>query len=162
VDLKLSWWRLWGVQSFVCGNLPQSSSAPRTSKTGPFQGHHKHSLERPPPSQSARRLAAPVSIRLLLAGRQGIRGGHAEREDSTLTSDKRSKEYQPQDKESQRAAYRQHRPDRLRSATQLSPVYASGAPAWLSRLQPASSTAVFVLPCHDPFQGQQRPTVCAA
>jgi hypothetical protein len=24
----------------ICGNLPQSSSAPRTSKTGPFQGHH--------------------------------------------------------------------------------------------------------------------------
>jgi hypothetical protein len=63
---------------WLCGNLPQSSSALRTSKNGSFQGHHKHPLEQPQPSQSARRIAAPISIRPLLAGRQGIRDEHAE------------------------------------------------------------------------------------
>jgi hypothetical protein len=86
-------------------------------------------------------------------------------QDSTLTSDTRSKEDQLQDKESQRAAYHQHGRDRLHSATQLLPGYASIAPArlsWLPQRQPTSSTAVFISPCDDPFQGQQRPTVCTA
>jgi hypothetical protein len=77
----------------------------------------------------------------------------------------RSKEDILQDKESQRAAYRQHGPDQLRSATQLSPVYASSALArfsWLQLRQPASFTTVFISPRDDPFQGQQRTTVCAA
>jgi hypothetical protein len=69
----------------------------------------------------------------------------------------RSKEDPPQDKESQRAAYRQHGPDRLRSTTQLLPVYTLSAPArlsWLPQRQPTSSTAVFISPRDDPFQGQ--------
>jgi hypothetical protein len=77
---------------------------------------------------------------------------------------RRSKEDIPQDKESQRAAYSQHGPDQLRSATQLSLVYASSAPvyvssaparlSWLQPHQPASFPAVFISPRSGPFQGQ--------
>jgi hypothetical protein len=79
-------------------------------------------------------MAAPVSIRPLVADRQSIRDGHVERRGTNWHPTQRSKEDIPQDKESQRATYRQHGPDQLRSATQLLPVYASSALALLSWL----------------------------
>jgi hypothetical protein len=57
-----------------------------TAKPALFRATTNILSERPPPSQSARRLAAPVPIRPLVADRQSIRDGHAERRNnSTLT-----------------------------------------------------------------------------
>jgi hypothetical protein len=56
-----------------------------TAKPALFRATTNILSERPPPSQSAWRLAAPVPIRPLVADRQSIRDGHAECHSSTLT-----------------------------------------------------------------------------
>jgi hypothetical protein len=57
-----------------------------TAKPALFRATTNILSERPLPSQSARKLAAPVPIRPLVADRQSIRDGHSERRNtSTLT-----------------------------------------------------------------------------
>jgi hypothetical protein len=54
-----------------------------TAKPALFRATTNILSERPPPSQSARRLAAPVPIRPLVADRQSIRDGHAKRRNNS-------------------------------------------------------------------------------